>query len=95
MNQVDLAPSNNPDKCLNKAFWSGKAVLKRMVPCLIAAGVSTFQRSTVKPRAYGRLVGCLMEEACFSLSLFFDRILLHSRKGLSVDFLENLVCTCA
>lgn len=64
INRVDLAPSGRADKFLNKAIWSGKAIWKRVVPCLIAAGLSTFLRFSERPWAYGRFVGCPMEKAC-------------------------------
>ena len=64
VNRVDLTPSFGADNLLNKALCDGDspAVWMRMVPCLIAAGLSTFQRSMERP--YGGLVGCPMRKAC-------------------------------
>ena len=64
VNRIDLAPSDEADKFLQKANWNEKEILRRVVPRLIAAGLSTFQRSLEKSESPGRLVRCPMEKAC-------------------------------
>ena len=76
-NRVDVAPSDEINLYLKKALDSKMA--KEMVPCLIAAGLSTFQRSLEKPFVFGWW-SCPLQQACFQGQL--SLVKLFHRSGV-------------